>query len=145
MVDYVVFFGLVSVGFVLLWMDKRRHKGIEPAGYVPPFMEELGKCESPIERSVLKSLWLRNHQVVAQYPVGRYRLDLAIPALMICIECDGKAWHSSAAQKAHDRKRDAYLKSQGWKVLRFTGRQINRNVGLVIKRIESEVNKKHSY
>lgn len=73
-----------------------------------------------------------------------YRLDLALPEYRIAIECDGKAHHSSPKQKAHDRKRDKYLRSKGWTTLRFSGKDINGNMSKVINRIESEIQKKHS-
>lgn len=68
-----------------------------------------------------------------QTKCGKYRIDITIPSKMIAIECDGKAYHSSAAQKAHDRRKDSYLKKHGWYVLRFSGRQINSNLGNVLK------------
>ncbi|TDL92058.1 DUF559 domain-containing protein [Vibrio vulnificus] len=46
--------------------------------------------------------------------------------------------------KAHDKKRDAYLRSIGWKTLRFSGSTINGNMSKVITRIKSEIQKKHS-
>lgn len=109
---------------------------------VPTFIKELRKCESPIEKRLFRSLWLKGHRPISQYPVKPYRLDMALPALKIAIEADGKAFHSSSEQKAHDRKRDAYLRSKGWIVLRFTGSQIHRNINSVIKNIEAEIHKK---
>jgi very-short-patch-repair endonuclease len=60
--------------------------------------------------------------------------------LEIAIECDGKAYHSTPAQKARDRQKDAYLRSKGWKVLRFSGSMINGSLVDAIKRIEEEIN-----
>ncbi|MGJ3196924.1 endonuclease domain-containing protein [Peribacillus frigoritolerans] len=144
MVEYIVFFGLVISGFVFLGLDIRRSKGIQVQQHIPPYLEELNKCESPIEKRVLKALWMRDYKATAQYPMSPYRLDLALPEYRIAIECDGKAYHSSPKQKAHDRRRDKYLKSKGWVTLRFSGSTINRNMSKVITRIESEIQKKHS-
>jgi very-short-patch-repair endonuclease len=107
-----------------------------------PFTRELIKTESPIERRLFRILWSLNYPVVCQYPFYRYSLDLAIPALKIAIEADGKAYHSTKKQKAHDRKRDAFLRSHGWQTLRFSGSQINGNMDWVVRRIEKEVRKK---
>ncbi|MEC0275746.1 endonuclease domain-containing protein [Peribacillus frigoritolerans] len=142
MVEYVVFFGLVISGLVFLCLDLRRTKGLQVEQHIPPYFEELNKCESPIEKRVLNALWMRDHKVTAQYPMSPYRLDLALPEYRIAIECDGRAYHSSPKQKAHDRKRDKYLRSKGWITLRFSGRTINRNMGTVIQRVESEIQKK---
>lgn len=66
-----------------------------------------------------------------QYPVGPYKLDLAIKLfsrnkqLKIAIECDGHDFHEKTKEQAsRDKKRDRYLQSQGWFVLRFTGSDI---------------------
>jgi len=67
-----------------------------------------------------------------QYPVGHYRADFAIKVMnadkFIAIECDGKAFHSSDAQKAYDAKRDEVFRSLGFEVHRLSGSQIYRNV-----------------
>ncbi|MFE4428824.1 endonuclease domain-containing protein [Peribacillus butanolivorans] len=144
MVEYIVFFGLLLSGFVFLGLDIRRSKGVLVQQHIPPYFEELDKCESPIEKRVLKALWMRDYKATAQYPMSPYRLDLALPEYRIAIECDGKAFHSSPKQKAHDRRRDKYLRSKGWVTLRFSGSTINRNMSKVINRIESEIQKKHS-
>ncbi len=71
--------------------------------------------------------------LVQQLEVGPYRLDFAItdqsadsPAgLLIDVECDGHEWHDRTKEQAsRDRKRDRYLTSKGWRVVRFTGRDI---------------------
>ncbi|MBM4763230.1 DUF559 domain-containing protein [Bacillus sp. B15-48] len=57
------------------------------------------------------------------------------------MKCDGKENHSTPAQKAHDRRKDAYLHKNGWKVLRFSGRQINYELNNVVKHINKECRK----
>lgn len=52
--------------------------------------------------------------------VPLYRLDLAYPELKICIEYDGQAHHSSEADRAADRRRRAWLRSEGWIVIVIT-------------------------
>lgn len=74
-----------------------------------------------------------------QVRCGPYRIDLTLPGYQIAIECDGKAYHSSPNQKAHDKKKNAYLRRNGWNVLRFSGRQINGNLSHVLNRIDSKV------
>lgn len=63
-----------------------------------------------------------------EYKAGRYRLDFAIPAMMLAFEADGEYWHDAD----HDAKRDAWLGSQGWQVVRYTGTQIRE----AFKRLE---------
>lgn len=58
-----------------------------------------------------------------------YMLDLAV----FCkdgglnIECDGEAYHSGKEAAEQDRSRDNALTSSGWRILRFSGREINQN------------------
>jgi hypothetical protein len=63
---------------------------------------------------------------VQEYPVSRgigsgkggsYRLDFAHIEGKINIECDGP-YHRSLKRKFRDEKKDLFLKSQGWKVIR---------------------------
>ncbi|MED4534832.1 endonuclease domain-containing protein, partial [Metabacillus fastidiosus] len=81
----------------------------------------------------------RGYEVKTQVPCGKYRIDLVLPSYNLAIECDGKAYHSSTAQKAHDQRKNAYLRRSGWKVLRFTGSQINSNMAEVIKKIDNSI------
>lgn len=83
---------------------------------------------SPIE----DSFW-RAHQrlklrplagLVRQFKVGSYRLDFALPHLKIGIELDGHLTHSSPAAIAADRKRQRWLESQGWYIIRFGGQEV---------------------
>ncbi|MFC7321953.1 endonuclease domain-containing protein [Halobacillus campisalis] len=103
---------------------------------------EYGKCESPIERRLYNGLVSYGLHPRTQYPEGKFRIDIAFPGLKLAIECDGKAFHSSAAQKAHDRKKDRYLRSKGWKVMRFSGSRIHRSLPSVVKKISEELTKR---
>jgi very-short-patch-repair endonuclease len=67
-------------------------------------------------------LWLRlrdrrlnGAKFVRQAPIGPYFADFACRASMLVVELDG----SQHADSAHDAKRDAFLVSQGYSVLRF--------------------------
>ncbi len=72
-----------------------------------------------------------------------YRIDFAIPELKIGIECDGEAWHKEG--NLHDKRRDGFFKSRGWKIIRFWGEDIKNNIDGCIKIIkeviENEKNK----
>jgi very-short-patch-repair endonuclease len=120
---------MIASSLVFYALHMRRMKGVIT---VDPFTKEYNKTESPIERRLFKSLWALNYPVVCQYPFGRYRLDMALPFLKLC-------------RKAHDRKRDAYLKSRGWTTLRFSGSQINSNINWVVRRIEKEIEKRKTH
>ena len=49
-----------------------------------------------------------------------FRLDLAFPALKIAVEYDGVAHHSSPEDRAHDERRRAWLRRNGWVIIVVT-------------------------
>jgi very-short-patch-repair endonuclease len=53
-----------------------------------------------------------------QHPVGPYVADFAIHTGKLIVELDGET-HGTEEEIAHDRRRDAYLESKGWRVLRI--------------------------
>ena len=59
-------------------------------------------------------------EVQINYPYGRCSLDIAlfIDDKNIDIEYDGWYWHQDLQ---HDRRRDEFLKSNGWKIIRIKG------------------------
>lgn len=122
-----MFFGLFAVG-ILAFILFPKPKKVERS--------ERNLCESYIERRLYDALTSRGHAVTTQVPCGKYHIDLALYGPRIAIECDGKTYHSSLEAKARDRRKNRYLKEQGWKVMRFSGRQINGELAKVIERIE---------
>ncbi len=50
----------------------------------------------------------------------RFDLDLAWPEESVFVEADGRAFHSTRAQFAHDRRRQNLLVTIGWLPLRYT-------------------------
>jgi len=67
--------------------------------------------------------------------VGKYFPDFILPKKII-VECDGAKWHED---KEYDRKRDEFLESEGYKVLRFTGQEIRNNLLDCIEKIEEMI------
>lgn len=72
-----------------------------------------------------------NLMFVPQFKWSIYRSDWAIynpkTTGAMLLECDGKEFHSSADQRAHDRKKDAAAHDRGYLTMRFTGSQIHRD------------------
>ena len=74
-----------------------------------------------------RKLWSEQRQfkrphgrhVRKQAPIGPYIADFAIHSAGLVIEVDGEH-HFEPGQLVQDQRRDAWLKRQGYKVLRFT-------------------------
>ncbi|PGK51104.1 hypothetical protein CN918_25275 [Priestia megaterium] len=108
------------------------------------FKKELNKCESPIETKMMKALERNGYQPYGQIPCKGYRIDIGVyyKRKRIAIECDGKAFHSSHAQRTHDETKNRVLKKEGWTVFRFTGSEINKDVQECIQQINKYTKKK---
>lgn len=97
--------------------------------------------ESPLEDLLYSALSSNTKALmIPQFSIGNYRADFAIPSKKVVIEVDGHDYHSSPEQKLHDSKRDRFMVSQGWRVLRFTGREVYHDVEAVVKEIEGIIN-----
>ena len=84
-------------------------------------------------------LWyhLRAHRFMGmkfkrQKPVGRYIVDFVCLERRLIIELDGG---QPAEQAAYDRERDAYLRSEGYTVMRFWNNDIMQELEGVLEQI----------
>lgn len=89
---------------------------------------------------------LERHEIafVMQYPVGRYRLDMALffrneggRLFKIAVECDGKQFHEGEANAKRDQERDAFLRGEGFKVWRYPGWLLHYGAGCAADEIQA--------
>ena len=66
-----------------------------------------------------------------QHPIGPYIADFASIAMRLVIELDGSQHRDSA----YDARRDDYMRSRGWTVLRFWSWDVMRNLEGVLNEI----------
>lgn len=94
-------------------------------GSVSPRIRRLidGRAETGIESIARVRLALGGIPSRPQVWIGKRRVDLLIGAKHI-VECDGEADHSGPLDFEDDRRRDAALTTLGYRVLRFSYRQI---------------------
>ena len=62
-----------------------------------------------------------------QVPLGRYYADFACHGSRLIVEVDGETHASDAAQK-YDAVRDAFLRGEGYQVLRVSNFEVMRNI-----------------
>ncbi len=89
--------------------------------------------------------WLRRQNLHGtrfrrQAPMGRYIVDFACYEPRLIIELDG-GQHSE--QTVYDAKRDDWLRSQGFEVLRFWNNEVNENLEGVIQVIMERLSMLH--
>ena len=70
-----------------------------------------------------------------QAPVGPFVADVACPSRHLIVELDG----SQHAENVRDRRRDAYLAAEGWRVMRFWNAEVVENPNAVLARIGAAV------
>lgn len=75
--------------------------------------------------------------IVPQHPVGKYRLDFAIPELKFGIEIDGLAYHNGQDSFMKDRSRQREIESQGWRIVRFAAKEVSLDVDKCFREAET--------
>ena len=104
---------------------------------------DLRNAATPAERLLWQHL-SRSQQGAKfsrQMPVGPFYADFLCRALRLVIECDGISHDRSGD---HDDRRDAYLRADGYTVLRFANADVLANVEGVLTVIRAEVGRLQS-
>jgi very-short-patch-repair endonuclease len=76
-----------------------------------------------------------------QMPIGPYVVDFVCLEHRLIVESDG-ANHERPEQKAHDSKRDSFLVSQGFRVLRLHDDLVRGATEIAVQRIKLELRQK---
>ena len=89
-----------------------------------------------VARTLMDLAEVLSHSLVARFDLPRprvnaivagYEVDFLWPATRLIAETDGAAAHLTAAAFERDRQRDAALQVAGFRVVRFTWRQVSRD------------------
>lgn len=70
------------------------------------------------------------------YSNSIYSYDFAWPTLKLDVEIDGGT-HLSEKVKQIDKRRDRWSRSQGWRVIRFTAKEVQNNIDKVMQQLLS--------
>lgn len=73
-----------------------------------------------------------------QHPAIRYVLDFYCHSLKLCIEIDGKS-HDEKFQKFYDDDRTKNLEYFGISVIRFSNKEVNQDIDLVLDKLKNHV------
>ena len=71
-----------------------------------------------------------------QKPLGKYIVDFYCKPLNLVIEVDG-GYHEEELQKIKDKERQQILEDMGLNFLRFSDREVRKNIDSVVKAIEN--------
>src|SRR6185437_9288618 len=86
----------------------------------------------------LRALRDKGYNFRRQHPIGPYIADFALISGKLVVEVDGET-HGSKEELAHDRRRDAYLRRSGWRVIRVASTDVYQNVDGVVSFVLSQV------
>ncbi len=97
--------------------------------------KELRNQASPAERKLWMALSgrkLAGCKFSRQMPIGPYFADFLCREAKLIVELDG---YSHDTRIEHDRRRDAFLKTEGYQVLRFSNADVMANLDGVAQTI----------
>jgi hypothetical protein len=113
-------------------------------GWKPPVRGGNGRGLT-VPQALLGSVFDLETEVAVKTRIPRgngfppcYKLDLADRDLRIGIEVDGVS-HCSIQRQEQDVKKQDFLQSIGWTVLRFTNRQVMEHLGECVQTVVSTI------
>lgn len=124
-----------------LWIAHIRNKGRHGSPRARTYLQAAGDgSRSKAERLFLDLL--KKHHItgwIANHPVGGYVVDVAFADQKVAVEIDGWAHHSDPERFGKDRKRQNALILSGWRVLRFTWRDLTGHPDRVITELQAAI------
>jgi len=85
--------------------------------------------------SALRDRRLRGYRFRRQHPIGPFIVDFACTRHRLIVEADG----GQHADNEADRRRTAWLESEGWRALRFWNNDVLANTEGVVETILREL------
>lgn len=87
---------------------------------------------------LLRDLRPRGARFRRETPIGPYIADFAWLSARVIVEVDGDS-HETDHGRAHDMRRDAFLRSQGFEVLRFDNNVVVQNPDYVFVTLQTSL------
>ena len=84
--------------------------------------------------TLLRNRQYKNYKFRRQYPIGNYIVDFICREKRLIIELDG-GQHNEPNNIEYDKERTEFLKSKGYKVIRFWNNEIDENIDEVVNKI----------
>jgi very-short-patch-repair endonuclease len=109
-----------------------------------PFNKKLKTLARQLRKNMTEAesfLWqrirrkqLKGRQFYRQKNIGNYIVDFCCPSAKVIVELDG-GQHYTQEGIRRDQVRDKYLESLGFTILRFSDREVFKNIEGVLERI----------
>ena len=105
------------------------------------YSKNLRKEQTPAEKllwSNLRNRNLKGFKFRRQHPIKSYIVDFYCAEKMLSIEIDGGI-HLNREQSEYDKFRTKELNSLGIKEIRFSNKEVEENISIVLKKIIIEL------
>lgn len=127
--------GLDAAELERVLRDCQRAPGIRTAREILDLCDS--RAESPLE-SVVRLALLRGgvQQPELQFAIGPYRVDFCWPPAMVVLEADGRLKYHAAGDLFREKRREDWIREQGYLVLRTEWAEAFSGPVLLCRRIE---------
>ncbi len=127
-------------------------------------MQAVKSAGSKIEKTLGKALWKKGFRYRKNVKTIFGKPDFVLRKYNIVIFCDSEFWHGKDWETKkieiksnqdfwykkiernieRDNEVNLHLKNEDWTVIRFWGKEILNNTEYCVKKVESEIKKKHN-
>jgi len=124
-------------------------------------MQAVKSKDTTLEKRLRNAMWAKGYRYRKNYSKVYGKPDVALPSLKIAIFCDSEFWHGYDWENRkydiksnrgfwfrkiernirRDREVTAKLKADGWTVLRFWQRDLEKNLEVCLRTIGNAVRK----
>lgn len=81
---------------------------------------------STLEEKMEKALESTGIKYEREVKFKRFHVDFLIREAKLAIECDGEYWHMLPKIQERDKRKEEFLQSLGYKVMRFSGKTMDK-------------------
>lgn len=81
---------------------------------------------STLEEKMERALKMAGIKFEREIKFKRFHVDFLLRDLKTVIECDGEHWHLNPKNQERDKRKDKLLESLGYKVIRFSGQNMDK-------------------
>jgi very-short-patch-repair endonuclease len=117
----------------------------ERTNRVPPGLRSFAKGQRSAQTRAEDLFWMqvrrgRFHgcKFKRQVPIAPYVVDFLCVSARLVVELDGPP-HDDEDRRAHDARRDRFLRDQGFRILRFTNDEFLGNPQRVMDRVRTAI------
>ena len=136
--------GLTSLDRLARRIEALSANGRRGVGPIRRLMDARGDgpaAESFLEVKTIRLLRKARLHPVRQFRVGRRRVDLAFPDVLLGIELLGGGTHDGPVARARDALRHNELAASGWTILYFTYEDVVRRPDYVVATVKAELSR----